>query len=104
MIVADKKVFEASFAAENFMIHKKMLTYYQGGMEGTTIASLATIHMMFSDIMRNTEVESANHYKMFLVYALCIVGIVCALMNAMLSATVKICECRCCVLLEWIYV
>ena len=90
MILADKKVFEAQFAAENFMIHKKMLSYYQGGMQGTTIASLATIHMMFSDIMRNDEVKGANHYKMFLVYSLCVVGIVCALVNTVLSTTVKI--------------
>lgn len=91
MILAEKRVFETHFASENFSIHKKMLTYYQAGMQGTTIASLATIHMMYSDIMRNNaqHVES-NYYKMFLVYALCVMGIMCALMNAVLSTTVKI--------------
>ena len=90
MIAADKKLFEANFAAENFMIHKKMLMYYQGGIEGTTIASLATIHMMFSDIMRNDEAHDDNQYKMLLVYSFCIMGIICALMNSVLSSTVKI--------------
>jgi hypothetical protein len=47
--------------------------------------------MMFSDIMRNeVEHEDSNYYKMFFVYALCVMGIVCAFMNAVLSTTVKI--------------
>ena len=91
MIHADKKLLETQFAADNFTLHKKMLAYYQGGMQGTTIASMATIHMMFSDIMRNTDQhQGANYYKMYLVYGMCIGGIVCALMNAMLTSTVKI--------------